>query len=397
MSLKIQKKDGPLFAADALQLARALQKRPKQKIILAGQLLTCSFEEIRSKDGLIPIPSRKVIAGIFAKKGSSAKLNLALDKEAALALIKERVKPMYAIDALLHYGQKLNRVEEAFVVCAVESSTNTMVSVLQFKKGILVSYAENILSSPATHTYDADLHALLDRLRASSSQAVFHWCSPLTVPRTHVFINGSPAVWSLAAAQTLSVSGRPSLIAQFGVPAFVLVGTVAGFVGAIYPPYQEYTLAANALVKENATLGEYTFASERLAMLEARKKFFSRTDIGADKLSQLESVLAACSRQAGLVVVAAQLIVTPGKDSRVSENIPKSDYNPDFEITVEVAKNTDMLILEQSEPLLRALSLELGISLRLAVIDGFKERSIVGGLNAGTRTYRIQGAFSHGV
>jgi hypothetical protein len=395
MALTIQKKDGPLFVADIAQLNRALEKRPKQKIILAGQLLICSLEEIRARDGMVIVPSRKVTNKFFAKKDEMTKLNLAVDKEAAIALNKARVRPTYAIDALLRYGQKMTKIDDVFVVSAVESSTSTMVSVLRFKKSVLTEYSENILSSPAAHTYEADLHVLLDRLRANSPSAILHWCSPLAQPRTHTFINGGSSIWGLASSQSLSISGVPSLAAQFGVPAFIAIGAALAYGGVLYPPYQNYLAAAKALEVENAALGEYTFASDRLKTLEARKQFFSHPMINRDKFAQFEEVLVACAQQEGLTVLSSRLVVSPGKDANIDEANDRTGYHPEFEVTVTVPKKESLLILEQSEPLLRALSVRLGVSLRLAVTGGFSESPSRGVNSPILRTYRIQGVLSH--
>lgn len=406
MSITIQKKDGPIFVADSEQLGKALDKKTKHKLILAGQLIFCSMEDIRAKSSQVTLPSRRISKSLIPKKSENSKLFLAIEKETAAALNKASVRPCYAVDALLHYGQKLSKTEDAFVISAIESSSATLLSILHFKKGILTDYSENILTTPMAHTFEADLHVLLESLRSRSPAAVLHWCSPLVAPRTLPITTAPSSMWNYAPPQSIAISGKPNVLARYGIPVLIVGGAIAGGGGAVYLPYLDYQNAAKELAKgvevlnaknkeSKSPLGEYQFASDRLKTLEARQSFFKKVGDSDKQLEQLEIILAACAKQEGLIVVNSRVILTADKANSLLASNAAPGFSPDFEIVIEIPKKDELLILEQSEPILRALSLELGLSLRLAVTDGFKEKPGATAKDPLIRTYRIQGAFSH--
>lgn len=392
MTLKIQKKEGPVFAADLEQLKVIATKPPKQRTVLTGQLFMCSMEQLRPQEGVIAQSPRSSSRQVpWARKGGGV-LNLALDKEAVNTLVRARIKPLFAIDALLRYGQKLNRLEDALLLSAAASTTAALVTVLHFKKGTLVAYSEFVLAHPSAHTYDADLHVLLEGLRIKHLSAVFHWCGPLPMPRSQTFINAHPQVWQLASTQTVTRSGRAKFLPRHGLSLFITLSAMAGYIVALYVPYQEYQKAARELSTENARLqGEYTFASERLTLLEARKEFFKGATLTVNRLRLFQAVLSVLAQQDALVLKEAQLVATPGALLPAGA-VGTTAYAPDFDLTIEVPKVAELTVLEQSEPLLRRLSDTLGMSLRLSVTGGFREVSNATD-KAPKRAYRIQGEF----
>ena len=396
MKLKVQKREGPFFAADALQLQRALESAGKERIILAGQLILGSFESLKLNSGYVAQPARPASRGQLFKKGAARLLNVSIDKDALALVVRARQKPIFALDALLRYGQKLIGSDEFAVLGAFAASASTQVVMLHLRKGELTALTEYSLSATSSHTFEQDLHVLLERLKTEYSAASFHWCGPLSLPDSQSMTRPGQPLWTAVPAQSLTLSGKPGLVRQHGLAAAIVLLSLAGYAGALYVPYTRYVKAWDALSSESKTLqGQYTFATERLALLQARQSFFQSRKDGSQRLTRFKEVLRALADQPDLQVDNARLNLAPDPSHPVPA--AASGNVADFEVLVEVPRAADITALAQSKPLLQNLSSQLGMNLRLSTSDGYRDSDVhaSAGKSRPMRQYRIQGDFNH--
>lgn len=393
MELKVKKKEGPVFAADLQQLVRATEQPPRERLVLGGQLFMCSLEALRSLEGFVEQPARSTVRSLpFSRNKKPRKLYLALEREALATVVRARIRPVFAIDALLRYGQRLKE-DDSVVLCAMQGTQASMVTSLHFRRGELVSLDEFVLAAPSSHTFEADLHVLLERLRMQHMGAVFHWCGPLSMPRSQTFVQAPASMWAAATPQALTMSGRSSVLRRHGIALAVASLSVAGYGAALWYPYSQYLHAASTLAADNARLqSEYRFATERLAMLQALQGFARVSETNTAPLGQFAAVMQALGTQDGLRIREARLnwararIVEPGRPAL------KDAY--DFEVLLEVPRTEGVTALEQSVPLMRGLSDQLGMNLRLATTEGMREVPPAEGKKP-ARQYRVQGDFRH--
>lgn len=391
MALSVKKKEGPLFVADLEQLKSVTLSKPKDRIVLGGQLLACSLQPIQALDGLVPQPPRKATKAALAQRGKGKVLNLALEREALALVVRAKVRPVFATDALLKYGLKL-KGDEFVVLCAAQASRDTIVTALYFKKGELTGLDEFVLSHPTSHTYEADIHVLLERLRLAHLAAEFHWCGPLAMPRTQTFVQAPVSLWAYALPQALTMSGRSSVLRQHGIAALITILAAVGYGGALWVPYTNYQKAALELSSENSRLqGEYAFASERLNMLRALQAFTHKAEDNVEPLKRFSSVIKVVGEMPGTRVKEARLIWPRAREDEAPTH--GKDKDPfDFELLLELEKAEETTALEQSAPLLTRLSDQLGMNLRLSKTDGMRELPAATGKKT-LRQYRIQGDF----
>lgn len=391
MELKVKRKEGPHFAADVEQLKRLLAKSPTERVVLGGQLFMCSLDTLQALDGFLEQPARATSRAAVFSRTKSAKLRVAIDKEALAMVARARVRPVFAVDALLRYGLRL-KGEEVLLLSAIEATYSTLLTAMHLRKGELVSFEEFVLAAPTSHTYEADVHVLLERLRMQHTGAVFHWCGPLNAPRSQACITAPAALWAAAPPQALTVSGKPGWWRRYGLSVALSVAAGVGYAGALWVPYTDYAAAAEELAAESARLqGDFSFASERLALLQARQTFLNSTQSNPKPLSGMEAAVLAISAFPDVRIKEAQLYWPRGKTA-TSSGATREAY--DFEFLLEVPAVPGTTALDQSVPLVRGLSQRMGTSLRLSTIDGMREVNSPQGKGA-LRHYRIQGDFSN--
>jgi hypothetical protein len=385
MSLILKKKDGPVFVTDATQLERyLLTPEPRRSLMLGGQLLISSLEPIVAQPGFVAQQPRSAVGGGLTRRKGAGKLQLFLDKQTLEHLVRLRQRPRFAIDALVRYGLKLKGNTDHCVIGAFDGTYSRQVLVLTFKKQELTGYTEYQLASP--HTYNADLQLLMGRLVQANASATFHWCGPVAAPASLDLAQPSSAIWSLAPAQPLTLTGKPSLLKQHG-PAFgLVVMACAAYVGAMYGPYQEYQSARADLAQESAALkGETAFDVNRLSLLRTRQAFFE-TQKGTDqRFAKFIDVLAAFAQEPDVTVTDAILYSAqdPSRAARPGQSAA-------YEVVVEVPRIKGLSVLDQGKPLLQSLSTRTGGSLRLATGGGgYRESETTSGQPM--RQYRIQG------
>lgn len=389
MELKVKRKEGPHFAADVEQLKRILAKPSKERIILGGQLFMCSLENLRAMDDFLEQPPRPTRRALLLSRAKSPKLRVAIDKEALGLVARARVRPIFAVDALLRYGQRI-KSDEILLLSAVEATSSTLLTAMHFRKGEMVSFEEFVLAAPASHTYEADVHVLLERLRMQHMGATFHWCGPLGMPRSQTFITASAALWTAVAPQALTVSGKASVWRQHGLSMALSVAAAVGYGAALWVPYTDYTKAAKELAAESSRLqGDFSFASERLALLQARQTYMNAAKSNLKPLTSMEAAVHAISERTDVRIKEAHLSWPRGKVAPAG-SVNQVAY--DFEFLLEVPALSGTTALEQSVPLVRGLSARMGTSLRLATLDGMREVKSPKG-KGDLRHYRIQGDF----
>lgn len=394
MKLKVQKREGPLFACDVEQLAKGLKQVGKDRLILAGQLILCSLDPLKGNAGYIAQAPRSTARKLSLGKGASKPVQLSIDKDALATVVKARHKPVFAIDALLRYGQRLKGSEEFVVLGAFEGIEASQVLMLQFRKGELVALNEYTLCASTAHTFEQDLHVLLERLRMANIQAAFHWCGPMALPSSQSFTLAPASLWQNAPVQNLTLSGKPSLVRRHGMALLVLLASAACYGAALYLPYTKYVKAWEELSKESKALqGQYSFASERLALLRARQAFFELQKTGDHRLDQFKTVLAAMAVEPDLRVRDARLNSPLAMTKRPGQPDKKA---ADFEILVEVPRAEGQTALAQSQPLLQSLSASMGMTLRLSTSEAYKDLEKGATPDAKPRRqYKIEGDFNH--
>lgn len=390
MSLKIHKREGPLFVADQAQLQQLLSSRTKDKVILGPALVGYALRTPEKLIGMVqqtPRDARKV--GPLSRE-KPPKLHLGVERETVAALIRAKIRPVFAVDALLRYGTRV-KADDLLLLSVMTASNGTSASVLRFRKGELDEINDYVLSAVGSHTYEADVQALVDRLRLRYPNAQFHWCGPLKLPASQSMPQAPDSIWGQAAVQALSMTGRASVLQRHGLAALLVIAAAGGYAGALWVPYTEYRASAAELAADNARLkGEYVFASERLSLLRALQAF-SRTREGNTRpLDQFATVVSVASEHEKLRIKEAKLnwpslrTVSPG-------------LAYDFELVVEVPRLEGTTALEQSVPLLKSLSASTGMGMRVATVDGMREVAANGDKTPASRIYRIQGDFRNGV
>ncbi len=395
LKLKVQKREGPLFACDVSQLSKGLKTLGKERLVLCGSTLLGSLEPLKGVAGYVAQPPRSTTRAMPWSKAKGKSLYVSIDKEALALVVKARQKPVFALDALLRYGQRVKGADEHVVLGAFEGSDATVVLMLHFRKSELVALNEYTLAPASAHTFEMDLHVLLERLRMAHAQAIFHWCGPLSAPAGQALQLAPASLWQTAHGHNLTLSGRPSLLRQHGLALGLVLASVASVFVALYVPYTQYVTARDALSRENSQLqGEYSFASEKLALLRARQAFFEVSSHGDRRLVQFKTVLEVLAQQEDLRV----------RESQLNSNLdPVSRGRPgqtgkaaDFEVLVDVPREPDSTALAQSRPLLQELSAQMGMNLRLATTDPYKDiEKSASGDNKARRQYRIQGDFNN--
>ncbi len=394
MKLKVQKREGPVFACDTEQLAKGLKQVGKDRLILAGQLLLCSLEPLKGNAGYVAQPPRSSARKLSLGKNSSKPVQVSIDKEALTTVVRARHKPVFAIDGLLRYGQRLKGGEEFIVLGAFEGLTATQVLTLHFRKGELVELNEYTLCASTSHTFESDLHVLLERLRLANLQAAIHWCGPLTMPSSQSFTVAPASLWAHAPVQNMTLSGKPSFVRRHGAALLVLLASAACYAAALYLPYTKYVRAWDELSKESKTLqGQYSFASERLALLRARQAFFETQKTGDRRLDQFKTVLAALASEPDLRVQYAKLNSPLAMAKRPGQADKKA---ADFEMLIEVPRSEGLTALAQSQPLLQSLSGAMGMTLRLSTAEAYKDVEKAATADGKPRRqYKIEGDFNH--
>lgn len=395
LKLKVQKREGPLFACDVAQLSKGLKTLGKERLVLCGSTLLGSLEPLKGVTGYVAQPPRSTTRAMPWSKSKGKSLYVSIDKEALALVVKARQKPVFALDALLRYGQRAKGADEHVVLGAFEGSDATVVLMLHFRKSELVALNEYTLAPVTAHTFEMDLHVLLERLRMAHAQASFHWCGPLSAPSGQSMQLAPASLWQTAHGHNLTLSGRPSLLRQHGLALGLVLASVASVAVALYLPYTQYVTARDALSRENSQLqGEYSFASEKLALLRARQAFFEVSSHGDRRLVQFKTVLEVLAQQEDLRVRESQLNSSLDPVSRGRPG--QTGKTADFEVLVDVPRQPDTTALAQSRPLLQALSAEMGMNLRLATTDPYKDiEKGASGDNKARRQYRIQGDFNN--
>jgi len=396
LKLKVQKREGPVFACDLDQLKNGVRNLGKDRLVLAGSTLLCALEPLKASPGYIAQPARSASRTMPWQRGSTKSVYVQVDKEVLAAVVKARQKPVFAIDALLRYGQRLKGSDEFVILSAFEGTGTTLVQMLHFKKSELVALNEFTLAASSSHTFETDLHVLLERLRMAHAQAVFHWCGPLALPRTQSFHVAPASIWQTAPIQNLTLSGRPSLVRRHGLALLLLALSTLAVGAGLYTPYTRYVQAREALSRESSHLqGQYSFASEKLALLRARQAFFEVSRNGDQRLDKFKQVLAVLADEPDTRLREAQLNSTLETTRTPVPAQQQAGKTADFELVVEVLREEGSTALAQSRPLLQKLSAQMGMNLRLSTVDPYKDVDKAGSYDGKPRRiYRIQGDFN---
>lgn len=395
MSKKIKetplKKEPLLFIGDKGQATARASDKGKFKVILTTPALLCADEPLKPLAGFQPQAPRQTTHRLPWDKSSEKLLHVSLDREVLAVLAKVRQKVVFALDVMLKYGQK-QKGEEVVLLGVFESSGGVSAQRMLFKKGKFQDMEEFSLPSTEDADFEADLHILCERMSSKHPQADFHWISPLPAPEVLKFVEPGSGIWSLVPAQSLDLSGKPSLINRFGLAAFITGATTAAAVAGTYLPYQKYMAAQSALASESANLqGQFTFASDKLSLLRTRQAFFEEANRSASRLVNFNAVLAVLAEEPDLMLQESKLYAP--LDPSVA-GLPEGTLRPDFELMVRVEKNENSTALAQSSALLENLSRKMGLGLRLSTVAPYKDVEAGDSKKTILREYRIQGNFN---
>lgn len=373
------------FAADFDQLESLLVSHPRDLLVLCGQLSLASLEPRAGLEDYIAEEPRTLERTLPWGGKPARQMHVWTHKDAMSRLSQAHARVAYAVDGLLRYAQRLRRSDDVLIVAAFSATFSSMVTAVRVRKGRIESLGDYMLGASQTHTYEADLHMLLERLQLEHPGTAIHWAGPQAAPRNLNCIAAPATLWQ--AAPTLRLGGSPvqRALKRHGIAALLAAGALAGYAGSLWLPYQRYAEAAQAIVQEGVD-GQHAsgFATERLQLLEARRAYLESAGRNSERLHRFESVLSAISQQPETRLLEARLLWTPEQD------LTQRPF--DFELKLEVPALANTTALEQSRPLLRELSTKLGMTLRLAPGEGLRPASGQG-RNA-QRVYRVLGEFS---
>jgi hypothetical protein len=372
-----------LFLCEPADL-ELLPAKTRERVYLMGDVAPLSLQGLGLGPDYFEQPPRNAAGVSLLQRRVSRPLYVSAHREVLSAVLKAGAKPVFAVDALLRYGAKLRGGDEQVVVAATGHGEVVHLLAMLFRRAELVDLKSWRVVSGA-NTQAEDLHLSMERLRVAWPNAQrWHWCGPLPAPASQMVVEAPDSLWSHAPSQSLTTSGRPSVISRFGLPVFLVLASVGGAVAMVWPPYQDYLRSAQSLANESQSLtGQYAFASQRLQLLRARQEFFRSAEAPQQRLKRLEAVLQAVGQQ-NLKVREAQLYAQPQGRGQ-------------FELVVEIEPSPGQSFLEQSKDILEQLATDTGAKLWLAQNNGFKEVSSKD--TSGTavlRQFRIQGDFAHG-
>lgn len=371
------------FAADTDQLEVLLATHPRDLLVLCGQLSLASLEPRTGLEDYIAEEPRALERTLPWKGKPSRQLHVWTHKDSAARMHLANARVVYAADALLRYAQRLKRNDDVLVVAAFSATFSSVVTAMRVRKGRIESINDYMLGSSHSHTYEADLHVLMERLQLEQPSAVIHWAGPQPHPHSLSCVAAPAALWQAAPATRLGTSPVQKALKRHGLSALLVAGALAGYAGSLWLPYQRYEAAAQSIAREGAGVQHASgFATERLRLLEARKAYLEAARRNTERLHRFESVLSAIAQQPEAKLLEARLLWAPEQD------ITQRAY--DFELKLEVPARAETTALEQSLPLLRELSTKLGMSLRLAPGEAMRAGS---GENA-KRVYKVFGEFS---
>ena len=372
-----------LFLCEPADL-ELLPTKTRERVYLMGDVAPLSLQSLGLGSDYLEQPPRNAAGVSLLQRRAPRPLYVSAHREVLSAVLKAGAKPVFAVDALLRYGAKLRGGDEQVVVAAAGHGEVVHLLAMLFRRAELVEFKSWRVVSGA-NTQAEDLHLSIERLRLAWPNAQrWHWCGPLPAPASQMVVEAPDSLWSHAPSQSLTTSGKPSVISRFGLPVLLVLASVGGAVAMVWPPYQDYLRSAQLLTNESQSLTrQYAFASQRLQLLRARQEFFRSAEAPRQRLKRLEAVLQAVGQQ-NLKVKEAQLYAQPQGRGQ-------------FELVVETEPIPGQSFLEQSKDILEQLAADTGAKLWLAQNNGFKE---VGGKDtsgaAVLRQFRIQGDFAHG-
>ncbi|MDM7481621.1 MAG: hypothetical protein P3W96_006340 [Halomonas sp.] len=361
-----------------------LPAKTRERVYLMGDAILFSLQPLNLGPEYLEQPTRNAAAMSLLQRRVARPLYVYAHREVLGAVLKSGAKPVFALDAVLRYGLRLRGADEQAVVAAAGHGPVVHLLAVLFRKAEVADVRMWRIVSDA-RTRDADLHLALERLRLAWPNAQrWHWCGPLPVPLSQSFVEAPENLWSHTPAQSLTASGRPSLLSRFGAPVGLVLASAAISAAMVWPAYQDYLRAASVLASESQSLtGQYAFASQRLQLLKARQEFFRNAQAPQQRLKQLETLLQAVGQQ-NLKVKDAQLYA-------------QSQGRGQFELLVEVEAAAGKSFLEQSKDILEKLAADTGAKLWLAQNDAFKEVSRTSeARGSALRQFRIQGDFADG-
>jgi hypothetical protein len=381
--------DTVAFAADTAQLDELLRAAPRGTLVLCGEASLASLQPRQDLEGYSALPPRPLARVLPWRAQPAQQLYIWVQRESLDKLSRSGVRVAHAADALALYARSLKRSEEALVVAAFAATGSSVVTVMHVRKGLPQSLADYALGACDAHTWEADLHLLAERLQSEHPQAILHWAGPLPRPKALRAVDAGASLWAGAPAARLGLSSAQLVLRRHGLSAALVVLTLGLSAGALYLPYQRYEQARQSLEREMAGTGTGAeFATDRLRLLEARRTFLQQT-AGTQRLQSFEQVLLAAGAQPDVRVLRARLLWSSEQDA--------SGRSFDFELELQVPAMEGTTALEQALPLLRALSAELGMTLRLA--PGVSPRgAAAGGRGEGpaVRIYTVLGELARG-
>lgn len=352
----------PLLVGTIHELRNLVQTQPPTNvpIILTGELVMVSDDpESQEPQGYIRQPDRLIRSPYFllsAKQKNSLTIKVWVHAS-VLPIINDmpRHRVYLAVDQYLRFGSNNRQLQ--CIVSGHSANDSTIVTIYNFKAGILTSTSEKILPARDVHRFASDFQHLIDTLlRASGTLTIAAPLPPLQLPGV---TNIENAVFKRLHYLPIS-DGSSQLPLRHLWPAItVILIAVSGYVLSILMPYEEYASAQQKFRTVADRLPDNTgFGANQLKIMQQRR--FALTDSRPqESAAALLTKIAQAAAQQNFVI------------STLSMNFaPESVGNPapDLSFTLQVARQPGTSIdpLDIAKPILERFSASLNMPLHLA-------------------------------
>ena len=387
MSLNLSKAKGHnrKIIATLAQLATEIQNKTlRNGFVIAGELVAESPVAKEIADPYLVIAKRSAGKANYLGPSKQSLLHIGLHREALSLISAHKLKPILLSDAIIKKGTH-GKDDNAIYVSMVNTDECVYLSVYHFKRQSLAYQDEYRLPPTTSNTYEADIHHILEGLRMRNNDAIFYWYGTARIPRSQNMKELDESILARVSPVTaITASGDIRKIDKFAIPTLLLVGMLGYTAYSVYTPYAAYQAATQELQNQVAKFPqEVVFSKTQLLVLDAKKEIMTEGEDNKASLVKVRNLMEVFARTPHVKIKSFTYLHDVSNASVSSQS--GTPYN--FEVVLTVPKEP-VSMLEQSLPLLRTLSEQTGVSLRLATSNGFKEETVK---SESKRIYRIQG------
>lgn len=336
----------------------------KTTILLTGELVLLADTEADAIENYMRQTDRitKSIGG-FAKRTIPFTLKVWLHKSVIDAKHQlKRYRLCFAIDQYLHHGKAQKK--NLRLVTGSSSQNETIIHIFTFEQGNLTSIEEKVLPGEKNQRFHADYLELLNTLRRDQQPITI--ADPLPNPESSQYSYIGPEIYKKPIQYFITdESAEPSTLTAHGIPLAVLFSAIAGYIGAMVIPYNEYSKAATQFQKIAASIpkNDLSFGSDQLKTMQERRLFLTETRTQQNIVRFLREMTFALSSEG---VVIKNIELKPAK---------QKPEDPDIAISLQTKRAPGMSTLQQAKPILDRLSAKLGVNIHLAH-NGYQTQKI---------------------